>query len=173
MNLVSDNVQTSIVLDLIEPSLIDLGYEIVRVRLTGDDRVVLQVMIDKTDLAEVTVEDCKLVSNTISTLLDVEDPISTPYELEVSSPGLDRPLTRTKHFQSYIGSNAKLELKTAMDGRRRFKGRLLGIEENNIKIMISVDSKEVEVFLPFEAIDKANIIIPDELFTSVRREQGN
>ena len=103
MNLVSDNVQTSIVLDLIEPSLIDLGYEIVRVRLTGDDRVVLQVMIDKTDLAEVTVEDCKLVSNTISTLLDVEDPISTPYELEVSSPGLDRPLTRTKHFQSYIG----------------------------------------------------------------------
>ena len=173
MNLVSDNVQTNIVLDLIEPSLIDLGYEVVRVRLFGDDRVVLQVMIDKADLTEVTVEDCKLVSSTISTLLDVEDPISTSYELEVSSPGLDRPLTRTKHFQSYIVSNARLELKTALDGRRRFKGRLLGIEENNIKIMVSVDSKDVEVFLPFETIDSANILISDELFTSVRREQGN
>ena len=173
MNLVSDTVQTDSVMELIEPSLADLGYEIVRIRFRGDGRPVLQIMIDRSDGADVTVEDCTLASRTVSVLLDVADPITQAYELEVSSPGLDRPLTRAKDFQSFSGSEARIELKDAIEGRRRFRGRLLGVDGDVVRMVVPLDAVETEFELPFEAIEKAKIVLTDELLAAAQRERTN
>ncbi|NNE85668.1 MAG: ribosome maturation factor RimP [Alphaproteobacteria bacterium] len=173
MSLVSDTVQTDTVLELIEPSLIDLGYEVVRVRFHSDGRAMLQVMIDRADGAEISVEDCSLVSRTISVLLDVADPITDPYEMEVSSPGLDRPLTRAKDFESFSGSEARVELKSAIEGRRRFRGRLLGLDGDVVRMVVPLDAVETEFALPFEAIEKAKIVLTDELLAAAQRERTN
>lgn len=173
MSLVSDTAQTNTVLDLIEPSLTDLGYEVVRVRLHGDGRPVLQIMIDRADGADVTVDDCALVSRTVSALLDVADPIPGAYELEVSSPGLDRPLTRAKDFQSYRGNEARVEMKAAIDGRRRFRGRLLGLEGDMVRMAVSGDTDETEFALPLEAIAKAKLVLTDELLAAAKRQRAN
>lgn len=173
MSLVSDTVQTDTVLALIEPSLTDLGYEMVRIRLQGDSRPVLQIMIDRTDGADVAVKDCTLVSRTVSALLDVADPIAGAYELEVSSPGLDRPLTRAKDFLSYSGSVAKVELKTAIEGRRRFRGRLLGLEGDVVRMVVPLNAVETEFALPFAAIAKAKLVLTDELLAAAQRDETN
>mgnify|MGYP002642011014 CR=1 FL=1 len=173
MSLVSDTVQTDTVLELIEPSLIDLGYEVVRIRFHSDGRSVLQIMIDRADGADVAVEDCTLVSRTVSVLLDVADPIADAYELEVSSPGLDRPLTRAKDFQIYSGSEARVELKDAVEGRRRFRGRLLGLDGDVVRMVVPLDAVETEFALPFEAIEKAKIVLTDELLAVAQRERTN
>jgi ribosome maturation factor RimP len=173
MSLVSDTVQTDTVLALIEPSVTDLGYEIVRVRFQSEGRPVLQIMIDRADGADVTVDDCTLVSRTVSVLLDVADPIAGAYELEVSSPGLDRPLTRAKDFQSFSGNEAKVELKTAIDGRRRFRGRLLGLDGDVVRLAAPPDAAETEFALPLEAIAKAKLVLTDELLAAAQRQRAN
>ena len=173
MSLVSDTAQTNAILELIEPSLIDLGYEIVRIRYHADGRQVLQIMIDRADGAEVAVEDCTLVSRTVSVLLDVADPITDAYELEVSSPGLDRPLTRAKDFQSFSGCEARVELKSAVEGRRRFRGRLLGLDGDVVRMVVPLDAVETEFALPLEAIEKAKIVLTDELLAAAQRERTN
>ncbi len=173
MSLVSDTAQTDTVLALIEPSLTDLGYEVVRIRLQGDGRPVLQIMIDRADGADVTVEDCTLVSRTASALLDVADPIAGAYELEVSSPGLDRPLTRPKDFQSFSGNEARIELKAAIDGRRRFRGRLLGLDGDTVRMAVPLDADETEFALPLDAIVKAKLILTDELLAAAQRAETN
>ena len=173
MNLVSDTVQTDSVLELIEPSLTDLGYEVVRIRFHAEGRPVLQIMIDRSDGADVAVEDCTLASRTVSVLLDVADPIAETYELEVSSPGLDRPLTRAKDFQSFRGNEARVELKAAVDGRRRFRGRLLGMDGDVVRMVVPLDAVETEFALPFEAIEKAKIVLTDELLAAAQRERTN
>ena len=173
MSLVSDTAQTDTVLQLIEPSLTDLGYEVVRIRLHGDSRPVLQIMIDHTDGAVVTVEDCTLVSRTTSILLDVADLIAGAYELEVSSPGLDRPLTRAKDFQSFSGNEARVELKAALEGRRRFRGRLLGLDGDNVRMAVPLDAVETEFALPLAAIAKAKLVLTDELLAAAQRQRTN
>jgi ribosome maturation factor RimP len=173
MSLVSDTAQTDIVVDLIEASLADLGYEVVRVRLHGDSRTVLQVMIDRADGADVTVDDCAQVSRTVSALLDVADPIAGAYELEVSSPGLDRPLTRAKDFQSFRGNEARVELKQAVDGRRRFRGRLLGLEGDMVRMAVAGDAEETEFALPLAAIAQAKLVLTDELLAAAQRQRAN
>ncbi len=173
MSLVNDTVQTDTVLALIEPSLNDLGYEMVRIRLHGDGRPVLQIMIDRADGTDVTVEDCTLVSRTVSALLDVADPIAGAYELEVSSPGLDRPLTRAKDFLSYSGNLAKVELKAAIEGRRRFRGRLLGLEGDVVRMAAPPDAAESEFALPLEAIAKAKLVLTYELLAAAQRDGTN
>lgn len=173
MSLVSDTVQTDTVLALVEPSLTDLGYEIVRIRFQGEGRPVLQVMIDRADGADVSVDDCTLVSRTVSVLLDVADPIAGAYELEVSSPGLDRPLTRAKDFQSFSGNEAKVELKTAVEGRRRFRGRLLGLDGDVVRLAAPPDAAEREFALPLESIAKAKLVLTDELLAAARRQRTN
>jgi ribosome maturation factor RimP len=173
MSLVSDTVQTDTVLELIEPSLTDLGYEVVRIRFHGDGRPVLQIMIDRADGADVKVEDCTLVSRTVSVLMDVADPIADAYELEVSSPGLDRPLTRAKDFQSFSGNEAKVEMKAAIEGRRRFRGRLLGLDGDMVRMAAPPDADETEFALPLEAIVKAKLVLTDELLAAARRERTN
>ena len=173
MSLVSDSVQTDAVLELIEPSLTDLGYEVVRVRLRGEARPVLQIMIDRVDGADIAVGDCTLASRTVSVLLDVADPIASAYELEMSSPGLDRPLTRPKDFQSFSGNEAKVELKAAVEGRRRFRGRLLGLDGDVVRMAVPLDAVETEFALPLEAIATAKLVLTDELLAAAQQDRTN
>lgn len=148
--------------ELIAPTIEDMDYDIVRVRLGGDRRTVLQIMAERRDDAAMTVDDCADISRAVAAILDVEDPISQAYELEVSSPGLDRPLTRLADFDRFAGFEAKVETSMPLDGRRRFSGRLLGAEGVNVKL--TVDGEEVT--LPFEGIAKAKLVLTDELIAA-------
>ncbi len=109
---------------LIAPSLEAMGYRLVRVAFTGGRRATLQVMAERADAAAMTVEDCADISRTVSALLDVADPIASAYVLEVSSPGIDRPLVRPEDYARFAGFEAKLELNALRDGRKRFRGRI-------------------------------------------------
>jgi ribosome maturation factor RimP len=147
---------------LISPPLMDMGYELVRVTLKGKDKKLLQIMAEKPD-GTMTIEGCTEVSRMVSALLDVEDPITGAYELEVSSPGIDRPLTRLKDFDRWAGFEAKVELDQAVDGQRRYRGKLLGLKDENILVQ-SDDGTRVE--LPFSDLRKAKLILTDELIAA-------
>ncbi len=153
---------------LIAGPLEGLGYELVRVQLSGGNRPVLQVMAERGDGAAMTVEDCTEISHTVSALLDAEDPIAGPYTLEVSSPGIDRPLTRPRDFERFAGFEARIETHQAIDGRRRFKGRLLGLEGD----FVSLSVEDATVRLPIEAIAKAKLVLTDELIAAAAAEPG-
>lgn len=144
--------------EIIDPTLSGKGFRIVRVQLQGAKRKTLQIMIERTDNQPISVDDCALASHAVSVLLDVEDLIHESYVLEVTSPGFDRPLTFKQDFERFTGSFVKIELKTPHEGSRRFKGILLGIEEDFVKIELD-PHKEVADFA-FSDIQKAKII-PD------------
>jgi len=149
---------------LIEPALADMGYELVRVRVTGSQRKTLQIMADRLDGAAMGVEDCADISHATSAILDVEDPITDAYVLEVSSPGIDRPLTKLHHFERYAGFEAKVEMHHMIDGRKRFSGRLLGVEDD--KVRLEHDGSPVD--LPFAEIRNAKLILTDELIAAAQ-----
>jgi ribosome maturation factor RimP len=154
---------------IIAPSVEALGYEIVRVLLLGGDRPTLQIMAERIDGAPMTVEDCADISRSISALLDVEDPIAGAYTLEVSSPGLDRPLTRLKDFERFAGFTVKLETRLAIDGRKRFKGTLTGIEGDDVLL----DAESGPARVPFDNVLRAKLVITDELLRATSgQEQG-
>lgn len=160
MSLISSGIGTRIE-EIIAPALGSDGYEIVRIRLMGsDNRPVLQIMLDRLDGKGITLDDCTTVSHTVSALLDVEDPIASAYSLEVSSPGIDRPLVRTKDFERYAGHEAKLETMLPLDGRRRFRGILGGMEAEKIKVRTD-DGKDVEI--PFATLSQAKLVLTDIL----------
>ena len=144
---------------IIEPTVQDLGFDIVRVLLSGDHNPRLQIMAEPLDGRAMNVDDCAAISRAVSALLDVEDPVSSSYTLEVSSPGLDRPLVRLQHFERFAGYEARIETAMAIDGRKRFRGRLGGIEGDNV--LLQVDKNEW-VF-PFPDIQKAKLIVTDEM----------
>jgi ribosome maturation factor RimP len=144
---------------LIEPSLAAMGYEIVRVLIMGKHSPTLQIMAERKDEQAMTVEDCADISRQISAVLDVEDPIRSAYTLEVSSPGLDRPLTRPKDFQRFAGYEAKLETRFPIDGRRKFTGKLIGLDGEVVKLKDDAG----EVSLPYTQIQKARLVLTDEL----------
>ena len=145
---------------LIEPTLQDMGYNLVRVQFTGGHRAVLQIMAERADDGEMDVDDCAALSRTISALLDVEDPIASAYTLEVSSPGIDRPLVKPDDFDRFAGLEAKLELAIPLDGRKRFRGRLMGMVGDRVRIRF-VGGGTVE--LPFADIAQAKLVLTDEL----------
>ena len=145
--------------DMITAPLENLGYEVVRVQISGSQRQTLQVMAERRDGKPIVVEDCATISRTLSALFDVEDPISGAYTLEVSSPGLDRPLTRPKDFERFAGLEARIELRRLIDGRRRFRGKLAGLDNDTVRI----DVEGTVVELPFAEIDRAKLILTDEL----------
>ncbi|HUK10888.1 MAG TPA: ribosome maturation factor RimP [Stellaceae bacterium] len=150
---------------LIAPSLEAMGYRVVRVMSLGGRRPVLQVMAERIDGAPMGVEDCGEISHAVSALLDVEDPIAHAYVLEVSSPGIDRPLVRPADYERFSGFEAKVELRRPIEGRRRFRGRLLGLAEERVRL--DVGSGVVE--LPFNEIQRAKLVLTNELIGAAER----
>lgn len=148
---------------IIEPTIEAMGFELVRVTYGGAQRAKLQVMAERPD-GTMTVDDCADLSHELSALLDVEDPISGEYILEVSSPGLDRPLTRLKDFERWKGFETRIELESPLDGRRRFRGMLLGLKDEAIALRVEGQV----VYLPFELVQKAKLVMTDELLDSAR-----
>lgn len=163
--------KTQLIARLIGPSLDAMGYEVVRVMLSGQRHMKLQVMVERSDRGGMTVEDCAEVSRAVSALLDVEDPIRGAYTLEVSSPGIDRPLTRLGDFDRFCGHVARVETVLPIDGRRRFKGRLMGVDGDRVRLALTDETGETadegdEVILPFAAIQKAKLVLTDELIAA-------
>ncbi|TDQ82358.1 ribosome maturation factor RimP [Dongia mobilis] len=153
---------------MIRPSIEALGYEVVRVTLAGSTRKVLQVMAEPADGRVMSVEDCARVSRAISAVLDVEDPISGAYSLEVSSPGIDRPLTRPKDYDRFAGHEAKFETHEPVDGRKRFKGVLKGVRNDAVEI----ESEGEIVVLPLASIAKAKLVLTDALIAAHQAQEA-
>ena len=158
---------------LIEPTLTDMGFDVVRVTLIGGQKQTLQVMADRLDEQAITVEDCAIISRAISAILDVEDPIDDAYTLEVSSPGIDRPLVKPRDFERFAGYEAKVEMNIAIDGQRRFRGRLLGFVDDHIHLEIEHKGETVEIALPFEDFYRAKLVMSDELVSGTSDKAGN
>ena len=153
-------------LELINPIVTDEGFELVRLRLMGSKEITLQIMVARPD-GFINVDECADLSTAISALLDVEDPIIDAYNLEVSSPGIDRPLTRMKDFEEFEGYEARLETAELIDGRKRFKGTLAGT--NGSEIIINVD--EGTIGLEFEWLAEAKLILTDELIKEMLKQR--
>lgn len=151
--------------EMIAPSLEAMGYRLVRVAMTGGRRATLQVMAERIDDQAMTVEDCAEISRTVSALLDVSDPIAGAYTLEVSSPGIDRPLVRREDFDRFTGFEAKVELGQAIEGRRRFRGKLLGVEGEAVRLLVD----GATVALPLAAVARAKLVLTDELLAAQKQ----
>lgn len=158
---------TERIAELVTPSLEANGFDLVRVMLTGGDRPTLQIMADRTDETPITVDDCADISRVVSAILDVEDPVKGAYTLEVSSPGIDRPLVRRKDFERFAGFEAKVETAAPVDGRRRFRGRLLGVEGDDVRLALD----DGEAAIPLSAIDRAKLVMTDELLAAADAAQ--
>ncbi len=150
---------------LIAPAVVAMGYDVVRVLLSGKQKPRLQIMAERHDGAGMVVKDCVALSRAIEAILDVEDPIAEGYELEVSSPGIDRPLTRPADFERFAGYEVKLETAVPIEGRRRWIGRLLGLEGETVRL----ETKEGEVALPCAAVAKAKLVLTDDLIAAADR----
>ena len=144
---------------IIEPSLEAMGYRVVRITFIGARGATLQIMAERADEAPMSVDDCAQISRSVSALLDVADPIAGAYTLEVSSPGIDRPLVRPEDYERFAGFEAKVELARPLDGRKRFRGRLLGRTASGARLLAEAG----EVILPFETIQRAKLVLNDEL----------
>ena len=153
---------------LLEPIVSQLGYELVRVLTIGQKNPTLQIMIDRLDGSNITVDDCATVSRAVSDILDEKDPIEGQYSLEVSSPGLDRPLTKLEHFQRYNAYEAKIETSCEVEGRKRFKGKLSGVESNGL---VHINMNDQDYAIPFADINKAKLVITDELLAAAAEAQ--
>lgn len=144
-----------------------MGFDLVRVMLSGGQRPTLQVMIERLDHEPVTLDHCAEVSHALSALLDVEDPLPGAYHLEVTSPGVDRPLVRRADFERFAGFEARLETEQPIEGRRRFRGRLLGLAGADVRLVLP----EGEYAIPFDAIKKAKLVLTDELLAAAQKER--
>ena len=145
-----------------------MGFEVVRIRLMGGMAKTLQIMVERPD-GGIEVDECALISTAISAVLDVEDPLEDAYALEVSSPGIDRPLTRLKDFETWEGYEARLETTEMIDGRRRFKGVLAGIEGDEVLINLEEGAETLTVGLHFDWLSDAKLVLTDELIREMLR----
>ena len=155
---------------IVTPTIEGLGFELVRLRLMSGKKTTLQIMAERPE-GGIEVEDCARISRAVSAVLDVEDPVAGEYNLEVSSPGIDRPLTRLKDFERYDGYEVKIETAELIDGRRRFKGMLEGVEDGEVLIAI----QEGTIGLDFDLIADAKLVLTDELIAeslAARKAQG-
>ena len=150
-------------LPLLVPVIADLGFHLVRARLTSEgQRMILQIMAEN-DAGTIAIEDCEAISHAVSAMLDVEDPISGNYTLEISSPGMGRPLTRPLDFERWAGLEAKVELHNSVDGRRRFRGLVDGFEDGEARLKIALDDYETPQVLGFALADIAEArLVPDD-----------
>ena len=153
---------------LVAPSLDAMGYELVRVLLQGRQNLTLQVMAERRDRQPMTVDDCAEISRSISAILDVEDPITGAYTLEVSSPGIDRPLTRPQDFERFAGFDAKVETVQPVEGRKRFRGQVMGLnEEGQVRLVVETG----EIAIPPANIKAAKLVLTDALIDAATKAQ--
>lgn len=156
--------------DLLRPVIEGMGFELVRLRLMGGNTPTLQIMAEKPE-GGIEVDDLAEINTAISAIMDVEDPIEANYNLEVSSPGIDRPLTRLKDFDAWNGYVAKLETSELIDGRKRFKGTLMGTEGDEVLIEIENQGEAVTIGLTFDLLAEAKLVMTDELITEMLRQR--
>jgi len=156
--------------EILTPVIEDMGFEVVRIRLMGGKTNTLQVMAERPE-GGIEVDQCADISTAISAILDVEDPLEDTYTLEVSSPGIDRPLTRLKDFETFEGYEAKLETTEMIDGRRRFKGVLAGVEGEDVLINIEQGAETVTIGLNFDWLSDAKLVLTDELIKEMLRQR--
>lgn len=154
--------------ELISPALEALGYELVRVQVMGSRHKTMQVMAERLDEAGMTVDDCAAISREISALLDVDDPISEAYDLEVSSPGIDRPLVKLKDFDRFAGFDARVEMYDVINGRKKFTGKLIGLSGEKVEMKMG----EERVALPYDGIRRAKLLLTDELIEAAQAANG-
>ena len=152
--------------EIVTPVIEGMGFELVRVRLIGGKTKTVQIMAEKPE-GGIEVDDCAKISTAVSAVLDVEDPIEDNYTLEVSSPGIDRPLTRLKDFDVWEGYEAKIETVEMIDGRRRFKGVLQGTEDGEVLIQI----EEGLIGLQFDWLSDAKLVLTDELISEMLKQR--
>ena len=154
---------------LVEPVLNDLGFRLVRVQLTGSDSQTLQIMAERPD-GSMSVGDCETVSRQISPVLDAYDPLSNAYRLEISSPGIDRPLVRPTDFEDWSGFEAKIELKQPVNGRKRYRGILDGFENGEVRVECDLDQVGKQVLgFPMALIGEAKLVLSDDLIRETLR----
>ena len=154
----------------VEPTLEAMGFGVVRIALTGGEgSKTLQVMADRRDGSQISVDDCADISNALSAIFDVEEPVSGHYDLEISSAGIDRPLTRLKDFATYAGHLAKMETKIGVNGRRRFRGALAGVDGENVKIT----TDEGDAVIAFDNVGSAKLVLTDELIAATAAKLTN
>src|SRR5438105_2686158 len=154
-----------------EPVLAGLGYRLVRVRISGLSGCTVQIMAERPD-GTMRIEDCEELSRALSPVLDVADPIDRTYRLEISSPGIDRPLVRRSDFERHVGHEVKIEMAVALDGRRRFRGLLLGVEGDAARLRRAdaAPGEPAEVLLAIEDMAEARLVLTDSLVAeSLRR----
>jgi ribosome maturation factor RimP len=156
--------------DIVNPVIEGMGFELVRIRLMGGNTRTLQIMADRPE-GGIEVDDCGEISIAVSAILDVEDPIEENFILEVSSPGIDRPLTRLKDFEMWKGWEARIETTELIDGRRRFKGTLGGVEEEEVLIVIEEAGEPVTIGLQFDWLADAKLILTDELIAEMLKQK--
>lgn len=154
--------------DLVAPTIEHMGYELVRVQVSGKERPTVQIMADRADGAAFTVEDCTEISHAIGAVLDVADPIKAEWMLEVSSPGIDRPLTRTKDWERYAGHIATVEMLVPFEGRKRFRGVVLGADMDHARLRLDEGG---EVTLPRDQMRRAKLVLTDELIAATAASQ--
>jgi ribosome maturation factor RimP len=155
--------------DAIAPTIEHMGYELVRVQVSGKERPVVQIMADRADGAPFRVEDCESISHAAGAVLDVEDPIKGEWTLEVSSPGIDRPLTRTKDWNRFAGHVATLELMIPQEGRKRFRGIALGADAETVRMKLD---EGAEASFPRSNIRRAKLVLTDELIKATAAASG-
>lgn len=159
---------------IVEPVIEDLGYRLVRVKVSGADGCTVQIMAERPD-GSMAVEDCEAVSRALSPVLDVADPIDRAYRLEISSPGLDRPLVRRSDFDRYAGHLARIEMDMPVDGRKRFRGTLAGTDGETARLARDdvAEGEDAHVLLPIREMSEAKLVLTDELVTdALRREKA-
>ena len=156
--------------EIVTPVIEGLGFELVRLRLMSGKTKTLQIMAERPD-GSIDVDDCGQISTAVSALMDVEDPIEDNYALEVSSPGIDRPLTRLKDFDTWQGYEAKLETTELIDGRRRFKGELAGVEGDEVLVNLPEGGETVTVGLQFDWLSDAKLLLTEDLISEMLRQR--
>lgn len=152
--------------NMLEPTIDKLGFDLVRIITIGNVNPTLQIMIERKDHKNMVVDDCATVSRAISAVLDEKDPISGKYTLEVSSPGLDRPLVNLENFERFTGFEAKIETDIEVEKRKRFKGRIVRVDGNNIVLLMD----DREWMIPYNNVVKAKLLLTDELIAKAQAE---
>jgi len=159
----------------INPVAESMGFEIVRILMVGSGKPTMQIMAERPQDGQITIDECRKLSQAISAVLDVEEVMGDKaYFLEVSSPGVDRPLTRVKDFKHYTGKSAKIEIEPAIEGRKRFKGILNGIKGDNIILSIEQENeKNIDIEIPFSYVEKAKLTVSEDLLNRKQPKKLN